>query len=91
MNVPSFDSAMQSQIDRLVANELSETDRAKLLEWLDQDCVRWRRCALAFLEAQMWEQAAAGDSRLHAPSRIAATRTCREMATHIFQPHWPRR
>jgi len=49
----------QAQIDRLVAGDLPEHERRSLLIWLDEDVRRWRTCAIAFLEAQMWEAAAA--------------------------------
>jgi len=47
------------QIDRLVSGDLPEPDRRSLLAWLDEEPSRWRACALAFLEAQTWEQATA--------------------------------
>ena len=53
------DRAMQAQLDRLVTGELAENDRRSLLAWLDEDAGRWRMCALAFLEIQMWEAATA--------------------------------
>jgi hypothetical protein len=49
----------QAQIDRLVAGDLPEHERRSLLVWLDEDVGRWRACAIAFLEAQVWEAAAA--------------------------------
>jgi hypothetical protein len=49
---------LTAQIDRLVAGELAEHDRRSLLAWLDEEPTRWRACALAFLEAQAWEEAA---------------------------------
>jgi hypothetical protein len=42
--------------DRLVDNELSESERRQLLELLDAQPEGWRRCALAFLESQSWRQ-----------------------------------
>ncbi|HUE75127.1 MAG TPA: hypothetical protein VMP01_29935 [Pirellulaceae bacterium] len=51
------DARVRSQIDALVCGELSEPERGKLLTWLDADVARWRQCGLAFLEAQMWEEA----------------------------------
>jgi hypothetical protein len=46
-------------IDRLVDGELPESDRRALLDLLDAepDGTGWRRCALAFLEAQSWREA----------------------------------
>jgi hypothetical protein len=40
--------------DRLVDGELSAAERKELLESLDARPQGWRRCALAFLEAQSW-------------------------------------
>ena len=47
---------MRVQIDCLVAGELAEEQRRQLFDWCDQDPIRWRQCALAFLEAQTWQQ-----------------------------------
>jgi hypothetical protein len=46
-----------AQIDRLVSGDLPEPDRRALMAWLDEEPIRWRSCALAYLEAQAWEQA----------------------------------
>jgi hypothetical protein len=40
------------RIDRLVTGELDDAERLELLAWLDAEPTRWRRCGLAFLEAQ---------------------------------------
>ena len=50
---------VSAQIDRLVSGDLAESDRRSLLAWLDEEPIRWRACALSFLEAQAWEQATA--------------------------------
>src|SRR5436190_5285198 len=42
--------------DRLVDGELNAAERRKLLASLDKQSEGWRRCALAFLEAQSWRQ-----------------------------------
>jgi hypothetical protein len=55
----AVDHLTQAQIDRLVAGELPEGERRNLLVWFDEDVRRWRSCAIAFLEAQSWEAAAA--------------------------------
>jgi len=60
MNTKDSADLTQAQIDRLVAGELPEAERRNLLVWLDEDVRRWRLCAMAFLEAQSWEAAAAG-------------------------------
>jgi len=66
-----------SRFDRLVDGELSETQRAELLAGLDHEPGGWRRCALAFLEAQCWKQelsaiAERGGQAAIAPGVIAA-------------------
>jgi hypothetical protein len=45
------------QFDLLVDGELNEEDRHRLLTRLDGEPDGWRRCALAFLEAQCWKHA----------------------------------
>lgn len=45
-----------AQLDRLVDGELSAVERQQLLASLDDRPEGWRRCALAFLEAQVWGQ-----------------------------------
>jgi hypothetical protein len=44
------------QLDRLVDGELSEADRRAVLSQLDREPDGWRRCALAFLQAQCWKK-----------------------------------
>ncbi len=44
------------RFDLLVDGELSEAQRRQLLLGLDDEPGGWRRCALAFLEAQAWKQ-----------------------------------
>ena len=59
-------------LDRLVDGELTEEDRKALLGALDDEPGAWRRCALAFLEAQLWR----GDLRsLCEESKKEADRT----------------
>src|SRR5688500_14578872 len=41
-------------IDRLVDGELTDPERRELLLKLENQSDGWRRCALAFLEAQTW-------------------------------------
>ncbi|MDZ7618402.1 MAG: hypothetical protein U1E05_15460 [Patescibacteria group bacterium] len=43
-------------LDRLVDDELPESDRGDLLRRLESEPGGWRRCALAFLEAQSWRK-----------------------------------
>ena len=49
-------SLNDSRFDRLVDGELNEQERQELLSRLDREQGGWRRCALAFLEAQCWKQ-----------------------------------
>jgi len=44
-------------LDRLVDGEATETERRMLLARFDSEPGGWRRCALAFLEAQSWREA----------------------------------
>jgi anti-sigma factor RsiW len=44
-------------IDRLVDGELPDAERRELLRRLEAEPGGWRRCALAFLEAQSWREA----------------------------------
>jgi len=44
-------------LDRLVDGELPDVERRELLLRLDKEPGGWRRCALAFLEAQTWSEA----------------------------------
>lgn len=48
---PSLDDPL---IDRLVDGELGDAERRQLLLQLEHETDGWRRCALAFLEAQSW-------------------------------------
>ncbi len=47
---------MHGLLEQLVASELDEADRARVIDWLDADPGRWRLCGLAFLEAQTWSE-----------------------------------
>jgi hypothetical protein len=44
-------------LDRLVDGEVPDVDRRGLLLRLESEPEGWRRCALAFLEAQSWHEA----------------------------------
>ena len=50
-NLPGVD---QTELDLLVDGELSEDGRCELLARLDVEPEGWRRCALAFLESQLF-------------------------------------
>ncbi|MDA7978157.1 MAG: hypothetical protein MPJ50_05230 [Pirellulales bacterium] len=49
------DAELERLIDRLVDNEVPQPLRRSLLVELDRRPQGWRRCALAFLEAQAWQ------------------------------------
>jgi hypothetical protein len=44
------------RFDRLVDGELSEAERRDFLASMDDEPEGWRKCALAFLEAQTWRE-----------------------------------
>ncbi len=48
---------LEATLDRLVDGELAPAERAELLRHLEACPDGWRRCALAFLEAQAWQDA----------------------------------
>jgi hypothetical protein len=62
--------------DRLVDGELSSNERQQLLASLDDRPGGWRRCALAFLEAQTWrsdlKQIVRESDAIPSPVRAAA-------------------
>jgi hypothetical protein len=66
-------------LDRLVDGELSQAERRALLAALDDEPGGWRRCALAFLEAQSWRwqlgQLSTEPLAAHAASDRPAPRT----------------
>jgi hypothetical protein len=64
-NCGNFDNQL---IDRLVDGELPETDRRELLQSFENQPGGWRRCALAFLEAQVWRQALSPEAAPEAAS-----------------------
>lgn len=54
---PFEDRDALASLDRLAAGELDDGARRALFAWLDREPQRWRRCALALLEAREWEGA----------------------------------
>lgn len=65
---PADPIARERLIDRLVDGELTDDERRSLLLALDREPDGWKRCALAFLEAQAWRAACtAGDVAEPAP------------------------
>lgn len=72
MNEEHLTPEDQMLLDRLVDGEVSETERRELLLRLEHSPDGWRRCALAFLEAQAWRgEAKALVSEPAAPLRTA--------------------
>jgi hypothetical protein len=59
--------------DRLVDGELSADERRQLLASLDDRADGWRRCAIAFLEAQSWGGAMRGIVRGPAAATTVAS------------------
>lgn len=62
---------LQHLLDRLVDGELAPPQQQALLRHLDQVEGGWRRCALAFVEAQVWQQEL-GDWAAEEPSPAPA-------------------
>jgi anti-sigma factor RsiW len=57
-------------LDKLVDGELGEAARAALLRALDNTPGGWKRCALAFLEAQTWNAALRPPTPESAPAPV---------------------
>jgi hypothetical protein len=66
-------------IDRLVDGELNDEQRREVLIKLDGQSDGWRRCALAFLEAQAWGREFRALTT--APARDVAVQPARTQAT----------
>jgi len=70
-------------LDRLVDGELAPVEYNSLLAALDDDPTHWRRCAMAFLEAQAWRREMSAIRRgqemtsASAPAVTSATRSWR--------------
>jgi hypothetical protein len=70
--------------DRLVDGELSDRERRELLQSLEAAPAGWRRCAMAFLEAQSWRQGMRRMVRGTAPGApTAAPRTGTQPARRL--------
>lgn len=65
MSFAQGDQVDDSLIDRLVDGELREVERQRILALLETEVGGWRRCALAFLEAQAWSRTLASNPNLH--------------------------
>ncbi len=50
------DGVTRDEIDRLVESEMSQPQRRALIARIENGPGGWRRCALAFLEAQSWRK-----------------------------------
>lgn len=74
MSVPNQTSPVEPELDQLVDGELTDARRRDLLSRLEGLPDGWRRCALAFLEAQAWRQAASDAVREPAAPRVAPAR-----------------
>jgi hypothetical protein len=55
-NLSIDSSTLNAMIDRLVSNDIDETQRTQLLTYLESNQQHWRSVVIAFLEAQAWEQ-----------------------------------
>jgi len=81
-------------LDRLVDGELTGPQRRELLASLDGVPDGWRRCALAFLEAQCWREEiggfVAGSDMQETPATRPAVKV-ETFADHEFALTWPQR
>jgi anti-sigma factor RsiW len=68
----------QRLLDLLVDGELSDGDRRELLAWCEREPDGWRRCAMAFLEAQDWSSVL-GALTETSPQAAAVEQTARSM------------
>jgi hypothetical protein len=80
-------------VDRLVDGELAQQEQRQLLVALEAEPEGWRRCALAFVEAQSWghELRVMSDRTEQAAedSRAASKRLARQSTLGIRRvPHW---
>src|SRR5574340_373427 len=74
------------RLDQLVDDELGETERRDLLVKLDAEPDGWRRCALAFLEAQAWRRTIASMVRREPAPQGAASKAVQRSAG--LRPGW---
>jgi hypothetical protein len=80
MNHKPLNPVEDRLLDRLVDGELGEVERRELLLRLENEPGGWRRCALAFLEAQSWREAIrplALSARTAAQPVMLSARPCR--------------
>lgn len=76
----NFEPPNKEQIDLLVDGELEDQGRKNLLRQLDRSPDGWKFCALAFLEAQMFQQAMCRERR------VPATRSLNPAAAKTLSP-----
>jgi hypothetical protein len=78
------------RFDLLVDGELSESERRELLSGLDDEPGGWRRCALAFVEAQSWrrELGAVREEAARRPADAVSTRMSAASAAAEHRPVW---
>ena len=67
-----FTPEEQRALDLLVDGELGEAERRAFLAALDERPGAWRRCALAFLEAQSWQHSLHPESQAEQAVRVEA-------------------
>lgn len=68
------EKVLEEQLDRLVDGELSDPEYRNLLQSLEGQPDGWRRCAMAFLEAQVWGRelnAVRKDGKSSVPGTVA--------------------
>lgn len=82
----------EQQLDLLVDGEMSEADRRALLLQLEHEPDGWRRCALAFLEAQCWKtelgQIAPRAVRVLSPPEAARPEPSSSPSTKRWRQNW---
>ncbi|HLA84071.1 MAG TPA: hypothetical protein VJL29_04695 [Thermoguttaceae bacterium] len=77
--------------DLLVDGQLDEASRRELLAGLDDSPGGWRRCALAFLEAQSWREAMDAFTSVRASTRAAVEAPAVPAASQVPPRKRPRR
>ena len=81
----------EQQLDRLVDGELAEAERRAVLMQLDDTPHGWRRCALAFLEAQAWGEELRRVARSSLSDESAVCAACDAGAGGADGRRWRRR
>ncbi len=84
--IEAFRDDQSRVLDRLVDGELTAAERRELLALLDDEPAGWRRCALAFLEAQSLSEslrAIAGEAHASAEPRPVFTNSLSEVSPRV--------